>query len=110
MCQGACCKAVGRAICRPVCMCTTHTGKRNSCVIVAAGAATRGGGGLAVYLVNCEFVRPSLGINWETLVVTMAERAMAGMIRAATCIDVASSISIFISLLTSAITILPFTL
>ena len=44
VCQEACRKAVGRATCMCVCMCTTHTGKQNSRVIVAAGAARRGGG------------------------------------------------------------------
>jgi len=43
-------------------MCTTHTGKRNSRVIVAAGAARRGGG-VSQPTSSREFARPSLRIK-----------------------------------------------
>ena len=41
MCKGTCRAAVGRATCLCVCMCTTHTGKRNSREIAAAGEAIK---------------------------------------------------------------------
>jgi len=62
VCQEACRKAVGRATCMCVCMCTTHTGKWNSRVFVAAGAATRGGGVLQ-HTSSREFARSSLRIK-----------------------------------------------
>ena len=62
VCQKACRKAVGRATCMCVCMCTTHTGKQNSRVIVAAGAARRGGG-VSQHTSSREFARSSLRIK-----------------------------------------------
>ena len=76
VCQEACRKAVGRATCMCVCMCTTHTGKQNSCVIVAAGAARRGGG-VSQHTSSSEFARSSLRIKLETVVGTTSVRAIA---------------------------------
>jgi len=62
VCQEACRETVGRATCMCVCMCTTHIGKRNSRVIVAAGAARRGVG-VSQPTSSRDFARPSLRIK-----------------------------------------------
>ena len=76
VCQETCCKAVDRATCMCVCMCTANTGKWNSRVFVAPGAARRGG--------ECRNLRAAVGLqghlsasNWETVVVTMSVRVIA---------------------------------
>jgi len=58
VCQEACRKAASMC----VCMCTTHTGKWNSRVFVAAGAARRGGG-VSQHTSSREFARSSLRIK-----------------------------------------------
>jgi len=110
VCQEACREAVGRATCMCVCMCTTHAGKRNSRLIVAAGAARRGGG-VSQPTSSREFARPSLRIklgdsggdngNKGDSNDSMDSIHTDGS-------DVAWSVSDLISFLTLAITILPF--
>jgi len=112
VCQEAYREAVGRATCMCVCMRTTHTGKRNSRVIVAAGAARRGGG-ISQPTSSREFARPSLRFKLGDSGGDNGSKGDSNDSRKVTRSDaygsdVAWSVSDLISFLTSAITILPF--
>ena len=112
VCQEAYREAVGRATCMCVCMCTTHTGKQNSRVIVAAGAARRGRG-VSQPTSSREFPSSSLRIKLGDSVGDNVSKGESNNSRKGTGSDangsdVAWSVSELISFWTSAITILPF--
>jgi len=112
VCQEACRKAVGRATCICAFMCTTHTGKQNSRVFVAAGAARRGGG-VSQPASSREFARSSLRIKLGDSGGDNVNKGDSNDSRKRTGSDadgsdVAWSVSELISSLASAITILPF--
>jgi len=93
-------------------MCTTHTGKRNSRVFVAVGAARRGGG-VSQPSSSREFARSSLRIKLGDIGGDNVSKGDSNDSRKRTGrdadgSDVAWSVSELISSLTSAITILPF--
>jgi len=112
VCQEACRKVVGRATCTCVCMSITHTGKRNSRVIVLAGAARRGGG-VSQPTSSREFARSSLRIKLEdnggdNVSKGDSNDSRKGTVSDADSSDATWSVSELISFLTSAITIFPF--
>jgi len=112
VCQEACRETVGRATCMCVCMCTTHKGKRNSRVIVAAGAARRGVG-VSQPVSSRDFARPSLRIKLGDSGGDNGSKADSNYSRKGTgsdadSSDVAWGVSELTSSLASAITILPF--